>query len=179
MLDINTKKKMDGCLYKIFVPEILPWICFCYREIDYTTGIFQSIGFKEFHSYLILSEDEKNSEKGKLLFDEGLCLVFSSLELNAQMSFSDHSCHCLSIYSQLFKIWNFFSGSPIRFKVEIKYLLKDKYFAKHYRAKNLNLDYFKKYIYLSYPNVTYLRICMARKRILLDAFIMKMIDKHD
>ena len=119
MLNINTKKKIDGCLYKIFVPENLPWICFCYREIDYTTGIFQSIGFKEFHSYLILSEDEKNSEKGKLLFDEGLCLFLSSLELNAQVSFSNHSCHCLSIYSQLFKIWNFFSQSGLKLKSKI------------------------------------------------------------
>ncbi|CAH1774208.1 unnamed protein product [Owenia fusiformis] len=38
---------------------------------DYTHGIFQSIGFKEFHQYLILSEDEKNSERGRLLFKEG------------------------------------------------------------------------------------------------------------
>ncbi|XP_044270246.1 tRNA dimethylallyltransferase-like isoform X2 [Tribolium madens] len=31
---------------------------------DYTKGVFQSIGFKEFHSYLTLPEDEKNTEKG-------------------------------------------------------------------------------------------------------------------
>ncbi|ENN70881.1 hypothetical protein YQE_12286, partial [Dendroctonus ponderosae] len=34
---------------------------------DYTKGIFQSIGFKEFHSYLILSEAEKTSEVGRKL----------------------------------------------------------------------------------------------------------------
>ncbi|RZC33778.1 tRNA dimethylallyltransferase, mitochondrial, partial [Asbolus verrucosus] len=32
---------------------------------DYTKGIFQSIGFKEFHSFLIMSEQERNSEKGR------------------------------------------------------------------------------------------------------------------
>lgn len=42
------------------------------RELDYTTGIFQSIGFKEFHEYLILPEEEKHSEKGKLLFEKGV-----------------------------------------------------------------------------------------------------------
>lgn len=47
-------------------------LCICYcRELDYTTGIFQSIGFKEFHEYLILPEEEKHSERGKLLFEKG------------------------------------------------------------------------------------------------------------
>lgn len=32
------------------------------RSPDYTKGIFQSIGFKEFHAYLILSEEERASE---------------------------------------------------------------------------------------------------------------------
>ena len=35
----------------------------CFRSPDYTKGIFQSIGFKEFHNYLILPEDERRSEK--------------------------------------------------------------------------------------------------------------------
>lgn len=39
-----------------------------FRSPDYTLGIFQSIGFKEFHSYLILSEEEQNSETGKKIF---------------------------------------------------------------------------------------------------------------
>lgn len=50
------------------------WCILCiryYRESDYTTGIFQSIGFKEFHEYLILPEEEKHSERGKLLFEKG------------------------------------------------------------------------------------------------------------
>ncbi|XP_076291940.1 tRNA dimethylallyltransferase [Lasioglossum baleicum] len=39
---------------------------------DYTKGIFQSIGFKEFHSYLVLSEEEKREKKGQELLQEGI-----------------------------------------------------------------------------------------------------------
>lgn len=39
---------------------------------DYTKGIFQSIGFKEFHAYLILPEEERASEKGKKLLQQGI-----------------------------------------------------------------------------------------------------------
>ncbi|GAB1603521.1 hypothetical protein Ahia01_000633400 [Argonauta hians] len=42
------------------------------RESDYSLGIFQSIGFKEFHEYLLLSEEDRNTEKGKQLFNEGV-----------------------------------------------------------------------------------------------------------
>ncbi|XP_069126225.1 tRNA dimethylallyltransferase-like isoform X2 [Argopecten irradians] len=39
---------------------------------DYTHGIFQSIGFKEFHDYLILSKEEQSTDKGRQLFKEGV-----------------------------------------------------------------------------------------------------------
>ncbi|XP_012230544.1 tRNA dimethylallyltransferase isoform X2 [Linepithema humile] len=39
---------------------------------DYTKGIFQSIGFKEFHAYLTLPEEERASEKGKKLLQQGV-----------------------------------------------------------------------------------------------------------
>lgn len=39
---------------------------------DYTKGVFQSIGFKEFHSYLILNEHEKTSEEGQRKLKEGI-----------------------------------------------------------------------------------------------------------
>lgn len=39
---------------------------------DYTKGIFQSIGFKEFHDYLMLNDAEKASEKGTVLFNKSL-----------------------------------------------------------------------------------------------------------
>ena len=38
---------------------------------DYTVGIFQSIGFKEFHDYLLLSTEEKCDAKGQKCFDLG------------------------------------------------------------------------------------------------------------
>ncbi|KAJ8306636.1 hypothetical protein KUTeg_017181 [Tegillarca granosa] len=41
-------------------------------EVDYTLGIFQSIGFKEFHKYLILSPEERDTEKGRELLKEGI-----------------------------------------------------------------------------------------------------------
>ncbi|XP_071873478.1 tRNA dimethylallyltransferase isoform X2 [Bombus fervidus] len=39
---------------------------------DYTKGIFQSIGFKEFHAYLVLPEDEKQEKKGQKLLRQGI-----------------------------------------------------------------------------------------------------------
>ncbi|XP_060815829.1 tRNA dimethylallyltransferase isoform X2 [Bombus pascuorum] len=39
---------------------------------DYTKGIFQSIGFKEFHAYLVLPEDEKQEKKGQELLRQGI-----------------------------------------------------------------------------------------------------------
>ncbi|KAH7974554.1 hypothetical protein HPB49_016563 [Dermacentor silvarum] len=37
-------------------------------EADYTKGIFQSIGFKEFHRYLLMNSEEKASPKGQKEF---------------------------------------------------------------------------------------------------------------
>jgi len=45
----------------------------CGRHCDYTLGIFQSIGFKEFHGYLTLSKSERKSDVGQKLLIEG-CL---------------------------------------------------------------------------------------------------------
>ncbi|KOC62355.1 tRNA dimethylallyltransferase, mitochondrial [Habropoda laboriosa] len=39
---------------------------------DYTTGIFQSIGFKEFHAYLVLPEEERREKKGEELLEKGI-----------------------------------------------------------------------------------------------------------
>ncbi|XP_023715281.1 tRNA dimethylallyltransferase isoform X2 [Cryptotermes secundus] len=41
-------------------------------EPDYSKGIFQSIGFKEFHEYLVLSEEDRSSEKGSKLLHSGV-----------------------------------------------------------------------------------------------------------
>lgn len=49
-------------------------IIFFSRKSDYTLGIFQSIGFKEFHQYLLLSIQERQTDTGKQLFAEGILL---------------------------------------------------------------------------------------------------------
>ncbi|XP_076440562.1 tRNA dimethylallyltransferase-like isoform X2 [Babylonia areolata] len=41
-------------------------------EPDYTLGIFQSIGFKEFHEYLILPVDKRETTEGKEVFQKGV-----------------------------------------------------------------------------------------------------------
>ncbi|GFR00958.1 tRNA dimethylallyltransferase [Trichonephila clavata] len=38
----------------------------------YSEGIFQSIGFKEFHEYLILSDEERNSNAGKKILEKAI-----------------------------------------------------------------------------------------------------------
>jgi len=39
---------------------------------NYTRGVFQAIGFKEFHDYLLLSNIERESENGRKIFAEGI-----------------------------------------------------------------------------------------------------------
>ncbi|XP_026761040.2 tRNA dimethylallyltransferase [Galleria mellonella] len=39
---------------------------------DYTKGIFQTLGFKEFHDYLMLNEEQKDTEEGKKLLQESI-----------------------------------------------------------------------------------------------------------
>ncbi|KAK1136795.1 hypothetical protein K0M31_001331 [Melipona bicolor] len=46
--------------------------CLHSRSADYTTGIFQSIGFKEFHAYLVLPEKEKRETKGQELLRKSI-----------------------------------------------------------------------------------------------------------
>ncbi len=47
---------------------------------NYTKGVFQAIGFKEFHEYLLLSEMERKSEHGEQVFKNGRyvkCNIYS------------------------------------------------------------------------------------------------------
>ncbi|KAM3960750.1 tRNA dimethylallyltransferase [Aphomia sociella] len=39
---------------------------------DYTKGIFQTLGFKEFHDYLMLTEEQKAAEEGKRLLQQSI-----------------------------------------------------------------------------------------------------------
>ncbi|GAV02194.1 hypothetical protein RvY_12790 [Ramazzottius varieornatus] len=41
-------------------------------ELDYTKGIFQSIGLKELHDFLMLSPEDQESEQGQKYLEEGL-----------------------------------------------------------------------------------------------------------
>ena len=43
-----------------------------YRSADYSKGIFQSIGFKEFHNYLLLTEDQRKNPITKVLLTQGI-----------------------------------------------------------------------------------------------------------
>ena len=58
--------------------NVLPY----FRKADYSLGIFQSIGFKEFHDYLLLDEDKKQTEIGKAHYIVGrkyICLELATL----------------------------------------------------------------------------------------------------
>ncbi|XP_022830475.1 tRNA dimethylallyltransferase-like [Spodoptera litura] len=39
---------------------------------DYTKGVFQTLGFKEFHEYLMLSDEERNTDAGKKLLEQSI-----------------------------------------------------------------------------------------------------------
>ncbi|KYN33429.1 tRNA dimethylallyltransferase, mitochondrial [Trachymyrmex septentrionalis] len=79
ILDNRLNDRVDGMMEVGLVQELLDFHR-SYNEqriksntsADYTKGIFQSIGFKEFHTYLILSEKERASEKGKKLLQQGI-----------------------------------------------------------------------------------------------------------
>ncbi|XP_054288849.1 tRNA dimethylallyltransferase-like [Macrosteles quadrilineatus] len=45
------------------------------RTPAYTLGIYQSIGFKEFHPYLMLGEEERKGKEGRKLLEEGVKLM--------------------------------------------------------------------------------------------------------
>ncbi|KAL0107322.1 hypothetical protein PUN28_015696 [Cardiocondyla obscurior] len=70
VLDKRLNDRVDGMMESGLVQELLDFHR-VYNEQriksnmspDYTKGIFQTIGFKEFHAYLILSEEERASEK--------------------------------------------------------------------------------------------------------------------
>ena len=57
-------------------------VCVCRRaeleqagqldKLDYDRGIWQSIGFKEFHDYLVLPPGERETEAGQRLLAEGV-----------------------------------------------------------------------------------------------------------
>ncbi|XP_074099507.1 tRNA dimethylallyltransferase isoform X4 [Cotesia typhae] len=79
ILDIRLDRRVDSMLEAGLVSELLGFHERYNQERlkinalpDYTKGIFQSIGFKEFHNYLILPDTEKRSEQGIALLRQGI-----------------------------------------------------------------------------------------------------------
>lgn len=78
VLDVRLDDRVDEMLEKGLVNELLDFHKI-YNEqrlnektSSYEEGIFQSIGFKEFHEYLILSDEEKSSDDGKKIFEKAI-----------------------------------------------------------------------------------------------------------
>ncbi|XP_076315822.1 tRNA dimethylallyltransferase-like [Tachypleus tridentatus] len=79
VLNDRLKKRIDGMMERGLIEELTAFHQ-AYNhhrlsqnlEADYTQGIFQSIGFKEFHKYLILSSEERETAEGKKLLLEGV-----------------------------------------------------------------------------------------------------------
>ncbi|XP_065213375.1 tRNA dimethylallyltransferase [Planococcus citri] len=44
-------------------------------DADYSRGVFQTIGLKEFHDYLVATDEERNSNRGEKLLDKGVELL--------------------------------------------------------------------------------------------------------
>nr|XP_027197124.1 tRNA dimethylallyltransferase-like isoform X2 [Dermatophagoides pteronyssinus] len=45
------------------------------KKADYTEGIFQAIGLKEFHNYLLMNEEERHSYDGQLKLGYGILML--------------------------------------------------------------------------------------------------------
>ncbi|XP_067943496.1 tRNA dimethylallyltransferase-like isoform X2 [Watersipora subatra] len=82
VLDARLKKRVDHMIAKGLIKELASFhsaynAAFLSSAPDkshgaYTRGIFQCIGFKEFHSYLLLPESEQSSDAGQELFAKGV-----------------------------------------------------------------------------------------------------------
>lgn len=48
---------------------------FCFRKADYTEGIFQSIGLKEFHQYLLMNDEQRSTYNGQLALGQGILML--------------------------------------------------------------------------------------------------------
>ncbi|KAJ9587240.1 hypothetical protein L9F63_019219, partial [Diploptera punctata] len=79
VLDRRLDSRVDTMLEQGLVQELLDFHSHYNKqrlieniEPNYTKGIFQSIGFKEFHEYLVLSPEDRKTEKGTKLFKLGI-----------------------------------------------------------------------------------------------------------
>lgn len=74
VLDTRLDNRVDEMMKDGLVDELLKFHNH-FHNPDYTKGMFQSIGFKEFNSYLILEESQKNEDLGKRKLEEGIELL--------------------------------------------------------------------------------------------------------
>lgn len=79
VLDKRLSDRVDNMLKQGLVSELhdlhqkyLDSVATRHGEPDYTLGIFQSIGFKEFHNYLVLPPDRRDSAEGQQHFQKGV-----------------------------------------------------------------------------------------------------------
>ncbi|XP_019615351.1 PREDICTED: tRNA dimethylallyltransferase, mitochondrial-like isoform X1 [Branchiostoma belcheri] len=81
VLDERLDKRVDTMLEQGLLDELAHFHTEYNKEIvdanrqDYTRGIFQSIGFKEFHKYLLLEEERRSSDEGQRLLQEGVAAL--------------------------------------------------------------------------------------------------------
>uniref|UniRef100_A0A646QFQ0 tRNA dimethylallyltransferase n=1 Tax=Hemiscolopendra marginata TaxID=943146 RepID=A0A646QFQ0_9MYRI len=79
VLDERLDARVDEMMERGLIDELIDFHCEWAKErtdetkeADYTKGLFQSIGFKEFHDYLMLSEKERSTEDGDKLLKLGV-----------------------------------------------------------------------------------------------------------
>ncbi|KAK3584571.1 hypothetical protein CHS0354_024617 [Potamilus streckersoni] len=79
VLDERLDKRVDAMLQQGLIKELTDFHALYNasriqenKKVDYTLGIFQSIGFKEFHKYLLLTKEERNTNEGQKHFEEGV-----------------------------------------------------------------------------------------------------------
>lgn len=76
VLDERLNSRVDNMLKEGLIKELETFqlkyqeLSSCEEEYDFTKGIFQSIGFKEFNQYFNLSENDRNSTEGKKVFHQ-------------------------------------------------------------------------------------------------------------
>ena len=93
ILDQRCDKRVDKMITEGLIEELKSFHL-NYNEkrgeelADYSVGIFQSIGFKEFHEYLLLNQEDQNSQKGQEKFSEGKQLMMIATRQYARYDFT-------------------------------------------------------------------------------------------
>ena len=93
ILDQRCDKRVDKMITEGLIEELKSFHS-NYNEkrgeelADYSVGIFQSIGFKEFHEYLLLNQEDQNSQKGQEKFSEGKQLMMIATRQYARYDFT-------------------------------------------------------------------------------------------